>query len=63
MMTMQPDELKAIRVQLGLNQGKLAATLGLTGQYVGMMERGQKPIEPRTALAVRYLAEHPEAVL
>jgi len=53
---MQPDELKALRKALGWRQGKLDAALGLSPGYVGKMERGQKPIEKRTALAVRYLA-------
>lgn len=59
---MQPDELKAIRKVLGLSQGRMGEALGLTGQFVGFMENGRAGIEKRTALAVRYLAEHPEAV-
>ena len=59
---MQPDELKALRKGAGFTQGQLATAIGLSRVTVGLMERGQAPIERRTALAVRYLAEHPEAV-
>lgn len=45
---------------MNLRQAALADALGLTPQFIGMMERGEKPIEPRTALSVRYLVEHPE---
>jgi len=39
-----------------MTQGQMAEALGLTGTFVGMMERGDKPIEKRTALAVQQLA-------
>lgn len=54
-MEMQGDELKAIRKSLGWTQGEMAARLGMTNTYVGMMERGDRPIEKRTALAVGHL--------
>lgn len=60
-MEMQPNDLKAARKAMGLTQADLAGLLGLTPQFIGMMERGEKAIEPRTVLAVRYLMEHPEA--
>lgn len=47
--------IKEARTQLGLTQAGLAERLGLTGTFIGMMERDDKPIEPRTDLAVRYL--------
>lgn len=59
---MQPDELKALRTGAGLTQQQLANAIGMTRVSVGLMERGQAPIERRTALAVRYVSEHPEAV-
>lgn len=55
-MTMQADDLKALRRNLGMTQAELAAELGLSMNFVSMMERGEKPIERRTELAVRYLA-------
>lgn len=56
----QGDELRAIRKALGLTLAGMADALGMSETMVGQMERGQKPIERRTALAALYLAEHPE---
>lgn len=53
---MQGLELKAIREGLGWGQRKFADEIGMTQTFVGMMERGERPIELRTALAARYLA-------
>ncbi len=58
---MQGDELKAIRKELGWTIAEMAEALGLSPTWVGQMERDYKPVERRTALAVRYLREHPEA--
>ena len=63
-MAMQGKEFRAIRARLGVTQIKLARALGLSSKYIGMMENddpGAK-IEPRTEFAMRYLAEHPDAV-
>jgi transcriptional regulator with XRE-family HTH domain len=54
-MTMQAEQLSALREAMKMTQGELAEALGLTSQFIGMMERGEKPIEKRTGLAVRYL--------
>ena len=59
---MQGSELRDIRKALGLNQAAFGAALGVTDNFIYMMETGKKPIERRTALAARYLAEHPEEV-
>lgn len=53
---MQGSELKAIREALGWGQRKFAEEIGMTQTYIGLMERGEKPIEKRTELAARYLA-------
>ncbi|MDP1026411.1 helix-turn-helix transcriptional regulator [Sphingomonas sp. KR1UV-12] len=58
---MQPDQLKALRQASGMTQEAFAAAIGMTRVSIGLMERGKAPIERRTALAARYLAEHPEA--
>lgn len=58
---MQGSDLKAIRKALGWTAEQMADALGMSRVYVGQMERGQKPIERRTALAALYLSEHPEA--
>lgn len=50
---MQPDELKRLRKRAGLSQGQLAQKIGLSLGYVGEMERGEKPIDFRTAEVVR----------
>lgn len=52
---MQPDELKQLRRAAGLTQGQLAEMVGLSLGFIGEMERGEKPIERRTELAVRYV--------
>lgn len=52
---MQAEELKAIRTATGLSQAEFADRLGMSRVFVGMMERGDRPIEQSTALAIRYL--------
>lgn len=39
-MAMQPSDLRAARKAMGLTQAELAEQLGLTQQFIGMMERG-----------------------
>lgn len=48
-------DLKSIRSALGFNQQSMADALGLTATFIGLMERGEKPIEPRTEMAARQL--------
>lgn len=55
---MEPDELRRLRMKVQMTQAEFGEALGLTGQFIGMMERGQNPIELRTELAARYLAGH-----
>ncbi len=57
---MSGDELRRLRKSMNLRQPALARAMGLTPQFIGQMERGVSPVEPRTAMAVRYLSEHPE---
>src|SRR6218665_1620347 len=52
---MQASELKAIREGLGLSQDEMAERLGLSRVMIGLMERGQKPIERRTAQAAMLI--------
>lgn len=52
---MQGEELKAIRQEIGWRQHEMATELGMTTTFIGMMERGERPIEARTALAARQL--------
>jgi hypothetical protein len=45
---------------MGITQTRLADALGMTGTFVGLMERGVRPIEPRTRLAALYLRDNPQ---
>ena len=60
MVSLLPEEVKAVRKGLGLSQQALGDALGLSRVTVGQMERGRAPIERRTVLSLLYLAEHPE---
>lgn len=62
-MTMQGEELKALRKATGMTQADFGTAMGLSRVSIGLMERGEAPIERRTILAARYLAEHPEAAV
>jgi len=51
---MQGDELRALRkAEKGVTMGDLAGDLGITAAYLGELERGEKTIDPRTALAAQ----------
>lgn len=50
-------ELKRRRKAAGLSQADLGALLGLSRDYVGLMERGRAPVVPRTAFRVSALGE------
>lgn len=45
---------------MGITQERLAAALGMTATFIGLMERGVRPIEPRTRLAAFYLRDNPQ---
>lgn len=45
-------ELKQARQSLGLSQAALGDELHLSRVMIGLMERGEKPIEKRTELAI-----------
>lgn len=53
---MSPEQLRQIRRDAKMSQAQLGAYLGLSRDYVGMMERGVAPIKPRTAMAVSTLS-------
>lgn len=52
---MQGEQLRAIRKRMEMTQREFAAALGINGSFLGLMERNERPIEPRTALAAREL--------
>jgi transcriptional regulator with XRE-family HTH domain len=47
--------MRAIRLSLGLTQKELAEKISVSRVFVGMMERGEKPISSRTQLALLSL--------
>jgi transcriptional regulator with XRE-family HTH domain len=56
---MDGAEVKSRRKALGLSQAEFGAKLGLSGDFIGRVERGAEPITPRTAAAVRALKPAP----
>lgn len=56
---MDGTEVRARRKALGLSQAEFGARLGVTGDFIGRVERGAAAIEPRTAAAVRALKPAP----
>lgn len=56
-MTMQPEQLKALRKGARMTLAEMAEAIGMSLDSVGRMERGVPgyPIEKRTALAVEYV--------
>ncbi|QEH80815.1 helix-turn-helix domain-containing protein [Sphingomonas sp. C8-2] len=53
-MPMQGHELKELRKKAGLSQAELGDEIGMARETIGLMERGDAPIERRTELAVLY---------
>lgn len=51
---MSPNTLQEARRKLGLNQTEMGKRLGMSREAISFMERGIRPIELRTVLAVRY---------
>lgn len=56
---MDGTEVKNRRKALGLTQKAFGARLGLSGDFIGRVEKGSAPIEPRTEIAVRALKPDP----
>lgn len=50
---MQGEELKRLRKGAGMTQAEFGEALGLSGPFVGEMERDEKPIEFKTAALAR----------
>lgn len=59
--SMQGGELKALRRLTGMSKAEFAVEIGMARETIGAMERGQAPIERRTELAARWIAEHSAA--
>lgn len=56
---MQPDDIRAARLQLGMTQEQLANALGIIGKdaarTVRNWENGRRTISPPAAQCIRYL--------
>ena len=55
MVDMTPDDLKVARLKLNLTQAELGNQIEMTREMVGLMERGGKRIQKKTAMAVKFL--------
>ena len=53
---MQGDELKALRESVDMTRSELAQALDMSPTFLAYLERGARPIDKRTELAVRYVA-------
>lgn len=60
---MDGSELKFVRKAAGLTQLELANNLGLSRVFLGLMERGERPISRRTVQAVRAIEVRPLDVI
>ncbi|MER3448145.1 MAG: transcriptional regulator [Candidatus Dadabacteria bacterium] len=55
---MTPEELRQIRLRLGLSQMELAERLGVSISTVLSWEKGRRAISHVVALAIRCMVEH-----
>ncbi|MEX0807728.1 MAG: YozE family protein [Dongiaceae bacterium] len=62
-MAMNGRDLRVLRKRCGLTQMQLAAVLEITPQYVGMMERGAKEIQPHMERSIRTVIGGPSDVV
>lgn len=54
---MQPSEFRAHRVAFGITQLAMADVLAVSVTYVRAMEHGRRPITPKLAARLTFLAE------
>jgi transcriptional regulator with XRE-family HTH domain len=58
---MTPDEVKAIRLALGMTQEQIARAIGIEGPAAKttfrQWESGRRPINPTAAQCLRYLVK------
>jgi len=54
---MDGPNLKLLRTGLGMTQAEFAKALGISQGYLGELERGEKVVDPRTAMAAGYIDE------
>lgn len=53
--------LRQIRKSLGWTLAEFGDVIGLSGPFVSSMERGERPVERRTALAAHLMARRAAA--
>ncbi|MBQ8162151.1 MAG: helix-turn-helix domain-containing protein [Clostridia bacterium] len=46
------SKLKEVRSEIGITQAEMAAQLGISAQYYGLMERGEYPVSDPVAKAI-----------
>jgi transcriptional regulator with XRE-family HTH domain len=56
MANISPERFAALRKQSGRTQDQMGDLLGISGKYVGMIERGEKPIEEQSSLGLLFRA-------
>ncbi len=53
---MQTEELRFVRDRAGWTQARMAQAIGMTTNHYALIERGERPIEPRVAQLVDAFA-------
>lgn len=54
---MDGSETKKLRQLTGMSQAEFGTAIGLSRETIGRMERGSEPVDRRSELAMRYIAE------
>ncbi len=49
-----PNRFTELRERNGLTQAQLGNILGVSGKYVGMIERGEKPVDEKSSLGLLF---------
>jgi len=52
-MMLNPETLRIVRKTCGATQERLGKLLGVTGQYIAMIERGKRPLTPQLERRIR----------
>lgn len=61
MASILPERFTALRKLSGLTQDQMGDLLGISGKYVGMIERGEKPIEEQSSLGLLFQSHEASA--
>jgi transcriptional regulator with XRE-family HTH domain len=52
---LQASDIKALRESAGMTREQLAEEIGIGYRYLGELERGEKPIDEKKALAIQHV--------